>query len=183
MCLRLLLGCLVREAPFVLAEVNGENWVPARWMHWVFPCDIGDSYGLEHRVTLLSADAFLDANPTWWREILERIVGRAERTVAGFFLRITCGALMHLALCSLKFRGASRGLPGFFGGFVSFEALARGLPQIFFWCLTSITRANACGSFGQVGPWRWHLIGHPSRSPWSSATDRLGPGRLRPRTW
>ena len=83
-CLRLLLGCLVRETPFVLAEVNGENWVPARWMHWIFPCDIGDSYGLEHRVTLLSADAFLDANPTWWREILERIVGRAERTIAGF---------------------------------------------------------------------------------------------------
>jgi hypothetical protein len=60
------------------------------------------------RVTHLSAAAFLDADVWWWREILERIVGRAEHTKGGLCALFTSEQLLRVDAFARLFAAVPR---------------------------------------------------------------------------
>jgi hypothetical protein len=82
---RALLLHLEEQSLGILAEVHGDGWQCHRWVHWIFPCgvsaetDAGPSSAITHR----SVRMFLEADSYAWREVVERIVGRAEATNGG----------------------------------------------------------------------------------------------------
>jgi len=81
--LRALLHHLGAESQVVLGEVHGDDWRPHRWAHWIFPCSAMVAEVPASFLTLRTADAFVEADSFAWREVVERIVGKAESTVGG----------------------------------------------------------------------------------------------------
>ena len=81
--MRALLLHLGVESHAVLAEVHGDEWRPHRWAHWIFPCSAAVEEEPASFLTLRTADAFVQADSFAWREVVERIVGKAESTVGG----------------------------------------------------------------------------------------------------
>ena len=82
---RALLQQLEDHSQAILAEVHGEGWQYHRWVHWIFPCgdSVEDADGLVTVITARTVRAFLDADTFAWREVVERIVGRAEASAGG----------------------------------------------------------------------------------------------------
>jgi len=81
--LRALLHHLGSESQTVLAEVHGDEWRPHRWAHWIFPCSALVAEEPVSFLTLRTADAFVESDSFAWREVVERIVGKAESTAGG----------------------------------------------------------------------------------------------------
>ena len=94
--LRALLLHLGVESQAVLAEVHGDEWRPHRWAHWIFPCSAAVEEEPASCLTLRTADAFVQADSFAWREVVERIVGKAESTAGGLHAYFSPFALARI---------------------------------------------------------------------------------------
>ena len=67
------------------AEVHSERWFPHKWVHWVFPHATSDpqEHGPATAVSFRTVADFVSADTFGWREVLQRVVGKAEVTPGG----------------------------------------------------------------------------------------------------
>ncbi len=67
------------------AEVHSERWFPHKWAHWVFPHATSDpqELGQPTAVSFRTVADFVAADTFGWREVLQRVVGKAEVTPGG----------------------------------------------------------------------------------------------------
>jgi hypothetical protein len=67
------------------AEVHSERWFPHKWAHWVFPHATSDpqELGQPTAVSFRTVADFVAADTFGWREVLQRVIGKAEVTPGG----------------------------------------------------------------------------------------------------
>jgi hypothetical protein len=84
-CMRALLLHLEENSGRILDEVHTEQWRPHWWGHWIFPTNaLAERESVEpSAVTHRTVGDFLAEDTFSWRQVLERVVGKAEGTVGG----------------------------------------------------------------------------------------------------